>query len=370
MGRLHFNSIKKTEAEIPLAALQKLAADKGSQFWYFLAEVFDTLHQGVIVADQSGLVVIFNKRAEQIMGYSAAEVLGRSSLWDFCEECDRPPLFRESLSNGQSFPEEEVEMSGRNGTIGVRVTALYGPDGRLEGALATLRSLDEVRQREKEQKNLVRLAAIGRIISAVAHEINNPLQTVRTSLELALDPRKSTERRRDYLQAADQEISRISRIIGQMRSFYRPTPGEKQATVVNAKLQEAITLLEKPLGEAGVQVEFDLAEHLPEVNLIDYQLEQVFLNLILNALEEMPENSKLYISSRLEETDRIAISFRYKAPQSGRVELDHLFDPLANRRSHALGIGLSVCREIISELGGTIEATTNGGLTLTVYLPL
>lgn len=379
MTRMHLTQLKANHTPsgtvsepLPLAALQQMAAKDGSRFWYMLAGVFDGLNQGVIVADRSGQVVIFNKIAEQIMGFEAAEVVGHRSLWDFCEECDRPPLFRQSLSHGESFPEEEVEMTGKDtqhGSVGVKVTALYGPDNCLEGALAIIRSLDEIRQHEQEQKSLVRLAAIGRIISAVAHEINNPLQTVRTSLELALDPRKSPERRHEYLRAADQEISRISRIIGQMRSFYRPTPGEKRSTPLNDKLQEAVSLLEKPLREAGVEIELELEASLPSVNLIDYQLEQVFLNLILNAIEAMPEGGRLVIRSYRAELNRIAVSFRDSAANLEQDALERLFDPLESRRNNALGIGLSVSREIISELGGTIEASSGKGTTLTVYLP-
>ncbi len=356
-----------------LAVLKQLAEQGGSGFWEMLGGVFDNLEQGIIIADRSGRVVVFNRLAEQIMGYQANEVVGHRSLWDFCDECDRPPLFRASLSSGNSFPEEEVEMAHKNNEstiVGVKVTALYGQDNRLEGALAVIRSLSEIRERESERKNLVRLAAIGRIISAVAHEINNPLQTVRTSLELALDPRKSAERRRQYLQAADQEINRISQVIGQMRSFYRPTPIEKQPSQLNDRVRSALNLLEKPLREAEVTVLMQLDEALPTVNLIDYQLEQVFLNLILNAIETLPDGGQLTISSQLIEPSRVAISFNTNTSnQHTPQRLEHIFDPLESRRNAGLAIGLSVSREIIHEMGGTVEVSDVSGLTLTVYLP-
>ncbi len=373
MSRLRLSQPKTiaTRGEVlPLPALQKLAAQSGPRFWEILAGIFDGLDQGIIVTDRTGQVVVFNRAAEQIMAYRADEIIGRSSLWDFCEECNHPPLFRESLMQGNSFPEEEVEMSDKhNRTVGVKVTALYAEGGRLEGALATIRSLDEIRQREQEQKSLVRLASIGRIISAVAHEINNPLQTVRTSLELALDPRKSQERRRHYLQTADQEISRIAQIIRQMRAFYRPTPGEKQQCNLNDKLHDAIHLLEKPLSEANVKVELALDPSISTISLIDYQLEQVLLNLILNAIETMPDGGQLVITTSYAEAGRIAISFTDNSSSLAHHQLERVFDPLENRRNTGLGIGLSVSREIISEMGGTVEISAENGTTLTVYLP-
>ncbi len=355
-----------------LPALQELAQHEQQGFWELLAGVFDSLTQGMIIADHNGRVVVFNKQAETIMGYQAAEVVGRLSLWDFCEECDKPPLFRESLLSGQSFPEEEVEMNvkdSRRGPVGVKVTPLYGQDGMLKGALATLRSLDEIRAREQERKSLVRLASIGRIISAIAHEINNPLQTVRTSLELGLDPRKTPARRRAYLQAADQEITRISRVIRQMRDFYRPNPGQKRPTDVNATLGEALDLLSKKLLQAEVEVELDLATDLPAVSLIDYQLEQVFLNLILNALETIPHNGKLIISTRVDHS-HVLVAFHDSAEPLHPNHAANLFDPFAvEGRAGELALGLSVSHEIIHELGGSIEIQSDGGNTLLVRLP-
>jgi PAS domain S-box-containing protein len=358
--------------ELPLAALQQLAGEQGSAFWELLAGVFDNLRQGILVADATGRVVVYNKVAQQILGYSHDEVAGRVSLWDFCEECRRPPLFRESILRGQSFAAEEVEMSSKypGNPVGVRVTPLYTQDGTLAGAMATLRSLEEIRARERERKNLVRLASIGRIISSVAHEINNPLQTVRTSLELGLDPRKSPAKRQAYLHAADLEITRITRVIGQMRNFYRPDMAEKRPTDVNTTIHEALALLEKQLHAQNVRVALELTEDLPNVSLVDYQLEQVFLNLILNALEEMPQGGELLISTALDNSGQVMVAFRDSAMQLDAAQAASLFDPFgSHRRAGELALGLSVSREIITELGGTIEMHTEQGNTLVVRLP-
>lgn len=361
-----------SDAGLALEVLRNFAQDEGPLFWELLVGLFDSLKQGLILADRTGTVIIYNKAAEHILGYKPVDIINRAALWDFCDDCVRPPLFRDSLKRGQSFPAEEVEMSSKNtdvGSIGVRVTALYAQDGSLSGALATLRSLEEIRQREREHKSLVRLASIGRIISSIAHEINNPLQALRTSLELGFDSRKSAERRQHYLQTAEVEISRITRLIGQMRTFYRPEVTEKKPTDVNKTLQEALNLLEKQIQEAQVEVELKITERLPAVSVVDYQLGQVFLNLILNALEEMPQGGKLWISTELA-ADQVVICFRDNAALIDPAHAASFFDPFGStRRQSALALGLSVSREIITELGGTIEILTEGGNTLIVRLP-
>ncbi len=368
----HYQTEQPNELSVSLAALQQLAHLEGPQFWEILVAVFDNLKRGLIVADRDGRVVVFNQSAQDMMGYRAGEVIGKLSLWDFCEDCNRPPLFPESLLQGRSFLEEEVEMTRKDGKgrpVGVKVTPLYGSGGILIGAMAALRSLDELRAREREHKSLVRMASIGRIISAIAHEINNPLQAVRTSIELGLDPRKSPQRRQEYLQTADHEITRIARVIGQMRDFYRPTPGEKQPTDVTLTLGQALGWLDKKIQQAKVEVDLDLSADLPTVSVIDYQLQQVFLNLILNALEAMPEGGRLTISGRLDpEGTTVLILFSDSAAPTDPAEAVNVFDPFApHGRVGALALGLSVSREIITELGGSIEPLD--GNTVVVRLP-
>ena len=371
--RRPINRHRQVAEDQATAVLQNLAGMEGQHFWEMLVGVFNGLKRGMIVADRSGQVVVYNEAAQEIMGYRADEVIGRVSLWDFCEECERPPLFRESLLRGQGFPEEEVEMTrkdGRGGPIGVKVTGLYGSNRELIGALATIRSLDDLRAREREHKSLVRMASIGRIISAVAHEINNPLQAVRTSIELGLDPRKSAERRQEYLHAAEYEIGRITRVIGQMRDFYRPNPGQKGPTNVNATLEEALGLLDKQFSKTGVQITLKLASDLPPVSLIDYQLEQVFLNLGLNALETMPEGGQLTVWTEVDESRNVLVSWHDSARPIDPAQAASVFDPFASHaRADGLALGLSVSREIVTELGGSIEVHPANANTLVVKLP-
>ncbi len=365
-------TLNYNKPNVSILALQEKAGSQGEKFSEMLLEVFDNLNQGIIVTDQSGRVIVFNKIAQQMMGYTAEEVIGRHSLWDFCDECGKPPLFRENLMNSRSFPDEEVEMNGKDGTIlGVKVTPLYGQKrGELQGALATIRDLVETRARENQQKSLVRLASIGRLVSAIAHEINNPLQSIRTILELSQSPRKSAAQRQEYMETADAEIGRIAHIISQMRNFYRPNPVSKTFTDVNATVLDALSLLEKPLSETGVEVETRLAPKLPTVPLVDYQLEQVVLNLVLNALETMPKGGRLeVVTSRTQ--SGVSIIFWDNAPrtnnQTGKA-LETVFDPLEGSRG-SLSIGLSVSHEIIKEMGGRFDIDVSEGTKLTVHLP-
>lgn len=360
--------------DVAANALFEFAYNERDDFWPMLRTIFDSVNQGIIVANRYGRVTIFNQKAQQIMGYTTEDVVGRCLLWDFCDSCESPPVFQKSLMEGQCFPPTEIEMYTKDSSValGVRVTPLYNKDNELQGAVATIRDLGAWRARKREQRSLVRMASIGRIVSAIAHEINNPLQTVRTSLELGFDPRKSSERRQEYLRTADQEISRIAKIIGQMRKFYRPSAAEEIESDVNEVINDALYILEENLQKAGVEIQTNLAADLPLVQMVGYQLEQVFLNLLLNALETMPKGGKLRVESYRSDLNTITVSFTDNAELKNDISIEELFDPFAGNRTDGLGLGLSVSQEIIAEVGGRIEAKLtdpSGGYILTVYLP-
>lgn len=343
-----------------LFALQALAEREGYAFWDLLNEVFDSLPQGTIVTDNSGLVVIFNKAAETILGFEAKDIIGKRSLWDVFEP---PQWLRENLLLNQAFAQEEIKTFSRNGKhISLNIKPfVHGETKNLQGTLTLLSEYELVKP---ECKGLVNLAAVGRIISAMAHEINNPLQAIRTSLELSLDNRKSQARRQEYLQTAETEVSRISRLITQMRNFYRPIPGKSQPSDVHVVLHEALYKLSN---KNEVEIKLNLTPNLPKISLIDYQLQQVFINLISSILETAPQNGQLQIESSWGENNMIAVSFKNNVSQANWHWTANLFDPFATVGQVAeLALGLSVSYEIIREIGGSIELNPNN---LTIHLP-
>lgn len=337
-----------------IAVLGDLAQAHGVKFWDFLAAFFEKLPQGVILADQTGRVVVFNRAAAEILGCRPEEVIGLYHLWEFCADPD--PAWRAGLAAGKTFADEEIEMQGgssRKGVFKARLCGLYAQDGGLVGAAAYLDSLAEIRAVEREQRTMSRKVSIAKIVSALAHEINNPLQTVRTSLELGFDSRKTHQRRTGYLKVANHEISRIAHIITVLRRFYPVDGNEKLSADVNFAVRAAFGLLDKEIKQKEVLVELDLADSLPPVRLLDYQLQNILVTLLQDILDTITPGSTLKIQTYTDSLDRALISI---------TDVTAAVSPSKTKAPHhqadlEWNLGLSISREIITEHGGSLEVS-------------
>ena len=247
--------------------------------------------------------------------------------------------------------------------------------GELRQGTAELerRVAERTRQLEEKQAQIIRaekLAAAGRVVASVAHEINNPLQAIALHLQLLADEALSTggQQRLDVVQ---QEFDRIAGIVGRLLDFQRPKEGQRQPVDVAAALDYVLTLAGKQLQQSGVMLVQTRPDNLPPVLAADNQLKQVFLNLILNAAEAMPDGGQLTITAR-HGADTLTIAFADTGSGLSAEVQAHLFEPFYTTKTSGSGLGLAVSHEIIANHEGelTICSTPGVGATFTVMLPI
>lgn len=359
-----------------LLPFYKMTQEQGKTFWEWLDAFFAKLTEGVILTNSEGRVVIFNEAAEAFLGYKPEEVIGKLFLWNLCgpRVPGTTPLFRRGLEKGSSFPEEEVEFVAKDDpqqTYNGRVCGLYGHEGELLGAFANLGSLAEHRAAERERRTMVRKVSIGKIVSALAHEINNPLQSLRTSLELGLDSRKNRQNRESYLEVANTEISRISQIIMVLRRFYPSHDHETFSADVNYSIQTALEVLQKEFNRQHIVCTLDLAEGLPPVRLISHQLQSIFQSLFQALIDTVLPGSSITIQTRPGHFDTVSITLvTVPAHPVESSSQGHSGLPVEENHQGRLALSLSISREIIIEHGGSFEMTDEPGKTFRLSLPL
>ncbi len=250
---------------------------------------------------------------------------------------------------------------------------------------AELRSL--LREREQAQAALIhseKMAALGRLVASIAHEINNPLQAVQGCLTLLGEefdgPLRLPEMRR-YLGVADGELRRVAAIVARMREFYRPARQVVQPTDVHEVIESVLTLTHKQLEHSRVTVERRWAADLPLCEANPDHLKQVFLNLVLNALDAMPGGGTLRVSTA---PDQI-VPARGGAPLAAvRIEftdtgigippelMTRLFEPFLTTKEQGSGLGLSVSYSIIQAHHGqiSVQSQPGAGSTFAILLPV
>jgi two-component system NtrC family sensor kinase len=222
-----------------------------------------------------------------------------------------------------------------------------------------------------------KLAAVGELAASVAHEINNPLYAARNSLYLVEQDLPPAAPQRQFLEIAQGELGRIARIITRMRDFYRPARAELEPTEINDVLLETIELVQTHLRHGQVSVATDLAADLPQVIAHTDQIRQVFLNLMLNACDAMPNGGTLGISTRLRktQTDRgtaIVIEIADTGIGIPPEHRAHLFEPFYTTKPQGTGLGLAISAHIVTQHGGQIDVASEAGVgtTFTISLPL
>jgi signal transduction histidine kinase len=244
-----------------------------------------------------------------------------------------------------------------------------------------------LQEREEAQAQLIhaeKIAALGRLTASIAHEINNPLQAVQGCLtlageELAAERRKEVLER--YLGIAGSEIKRVSTIVRRMRDFYRPAQKGIACTDLHAVLQSVLELAHKQLQHSRVAVVREWERELPPVQANADHLRQVFLNLVLNAIDAMPGGGTLRVRTGL---DQVPDQDSRQLSPVARVEFSdtgvgipaevqaRLFEPFFTTKEHGSGLGLSISFGIIESHGGeiTVMSQVGEGTTFTIRLPV
>ncbi len=260
----------------------------------------------------------------------------------------RGVLYAARSAEQPSFGEADWEMFlvlARQAAVALENACLY----------AELR--DYVRRMEESQQALIRaekMAAAGRLTASIAHEINNPLQAVQNCLHLAARSELPAERRDEYLRMAQSELDRLMTIVQRMLDFYRPGNVKPQTTDLAELIHYVLELLSPQLERRGIRVMTDLAPKLPPVMAVRSQIQQVFLNLILNAYDAMPEGGDLRIVAR-QHKDMVEITFQDSGPGVPAEYREHIFEPFVSTKKGGLGLGLSVSCGIIEAHGGSLD---------------
>ncbi|MBE0681281.1 MAG: response regulator [Anaerolineales bacterium] len=233
----------------------------------------------------------------------------------------------------------------------------------LENARLYAEQLDYVRKVEESQKALLqaeKMAAAGRLSASIAHEVNNPLQAVQNCLHLAGREDLPEEKRKEYFDLARTELERLMLTVRRMLDFYRPGTSSLEKVDLAEMLQYIITLMSKQLNEARINVKVDLPPNLTTIMAVSSQIQQVFINLILNAADAMPEGGELRITARSSSTG-VELLFQDSGKGIPEEKQTNIFEPFFSTKDGGTGLGLTVSYNIIIAHGGVLELLPERG---------
>jgi two-component system NtrC family sensor kinase len=216
-----------------------------------------------------------------------------------------------------------------------------------------------------------KMAAAGRLSASIAHEVNNPLQAVQNCLHLAGREDFPQEKRAEYFNLARTELERLILTVRRMLDFYRPGATSQENVDLAEMLQYILNLMSKQLTEASIKVIVDFLGTIPNIKLVGSQIQQVFINLILNAVDAMPEGGILAITIRPLK-DGIEIIFQDHGKGVPKEKQENIFEPFYSTKDGGTGLGLTVSYNIVTAHGGTLELLPERGpgACFRIFLPI
>ncbi|WP_245272685.1 ATP-binding sensor histidine kinase [Mesorhizobium sp. LNHC221B00] len=338
---------------------------------------------GICIFDLDGRITEANEAFLQIVGYGRDDVTSGSLRWNSLTPSEwsgaDERAFADMASSGTCRPYEKDLLRKNNDLVPVLVGGATFDELRHQG-VAFVVDLTERKRAEAELAHANRVATMGQLAASIVHEVNQPIAATLTNAGTAM---RFLARQPPDLEGAKHAIDRIIRdgkrtadIVSRIRDFSKNAPARKENLEINETILEISALARLPMSERAVVAKMQLAEGLPRILGDRVQLQQVILNLIMNAIEAMSEGGQplreLSISTSKADSDAVLVAVSDTGPGLSQSNPDSIFEAFYTTKSSGLGMGLPICRSIVEAHGGRIWATPNKphGAVFSVLLPI
>ncbi len=363
---------------LSLAAVQGYRGSQKalSDIQAFTGLVVSRLPVGIIATDRQGRVSTWNQAAADMTMIPARQALGR--MVDKYLPVELAKFFDSGIGRrGQHLERESREITlaidDQEKVLLCQLIDLRDPEETFMGQVLLLSDLSRIKDLESEMRENERLAAVGRMAAGVAHEVRNPLSSIK-GLALLLK-NKFSRQSKDYETTGllIQEVERMNRTISELLSFARPAALELQQIDICELLSETLQLVSADMASEHITTRLDCVPGLPMVSADRDRLSQVLINILLNGVQAMDQGGVLEITADVKSGEhQLELSFADNGTGIQPEHLAQIFFPYFTTKSGGTGIGLAISQKIIADHGGTIrvESEPGKGTTVTVELPV
>jgi two-component system sensor histidine kinase HydH len=282
----------------------------------------------------------------------------------------------EILDVDSDLIENEIECSthrGRNIPLEVSAQSLHDGDGNFFGYVLLFKDLSEIQALRREIARNQRLASVGRLAAGVAHEIRNPLSSIKGLATYFKERYRENPDDQQIANIVIQEVDRLNRVVGQLLDFARPVKISRKSTPIKTLIEDSLKLVEVQAADKNINIEPHFPAEMHPIFVDPDRLNQVLLNLYLNAIESMDEGGKLDVwISNSEYQNSIEIRIADNGSGISPGDLAHIFDPYFTTKAAGTGLGLAIVHNIVEAHGGKVKVDSKlgEGAIFTIHLPL
>jgi len=345
--------------------------------------ILSSIAAGVTTLDCDGVVLTWNKAAEaitrlpshEVVGLPISEVINRLKI-DAADKANTEAMIARVYRTGEVFhgykqcfhPENKEAMY-----LNMSISPLINSAGEQLGLVIIFEDVTREMKMEEEFRKMGELAAVGQLAASIAHELRNPLSSIRGAAQLLREQYEDHPTIIEFLDIILEEVDALAKLTTEFLDFARPIQFELKTLDINNVVQKTLQLMSVPITQSRTRVIENLASDIPTIEGDEKQIEQVLRNIILNALQAMPGGGDLEISTEPHNgaAGGIVLSVRDTGQGIAPDKIDRIFVPFFTTKTKGTGLGLSVVQKIVDNHGGRIEVTSEEGVgtTFRIILP-
>jgi PAS domain S-box-containing protein len=360
-----------------LSALKNLESEIQQKDQFFGA-ILKNSGDAILTLDSNGRITSWNRGAEAIFGYTEVEMLGQSLdvvlPIQLKEQRELEKITELTRTQGhlRSYQTQRLTKDGRLIDVVFTRAAIRDQQDNLIGYSSIVRDFTEEKLIARHLAQMEKLSAIGELAAGLAHEIKNPLAGIKGAIEIIRDGMPESHHHRVVLGEVLSEVARIDRIVVNLLSYSKPKPPDFQELELVPLLRNVLGFIRKMADAKKIQLSFSAADPIPFLMGDENDLKQLFLNLLLNAIEAVPEKGKISVRIQCIGETSVQIEVKDNGPGIPADKRDRIFAPFYTTKNKGTGLGLATCRRIATEHGGEIrvESTEGKGANFSITLPL
>jgi len=344
----------------------------------FAENILESSPNGVVTVDCGRSIRSVNRKAEEILCLKRDEIIGKRVSDVF--ERNISEIIDSALNNHKAIENREIERMGKNGnvvTLGISSSFLKSHNTNVTGIIITIQNLTEIKKTEELIRRMDRLSSLGQLSAGIAHEVRNPLASINFNVQMLSKRLDKDDKTGDILNDTIKGIDRLKRLVKGMLDFTKPGIPSLKRGVINDVVRDSIALIDAQIKKRNIYLETKLGKDLPEIVFDPVQMQQVFVNLLLNAVEAVHEGGVINVKSMMGNNfngneKQLLVYIADNGPGISPENLSKVFDPFFTTKPEGTGLGLSITCKILEQHNALIDVFSEGnrGATFVLRFPV
>jgi PAS domain S-box-containing protein len=337
--------------------------------------ITQNISSGILTTDENGRITFMNRAALEMFGYEYLKIQGQHVSIIFNEKKEASIIINNTLQSALAYESSEsvfVDAKGQMIAVGFSTSLLrYSEPPRVEGVIFRFKNIEMVRNMRKQIERMDRLATLGELAAGIAHEIRNPLAGIKTSAQVLEESFSPGDYRSQLISRIVKEIDRSNALLKRFFNFAKPSRPKQDFHNIEMIIDSVYLLLAPRLKKCKISFTSSFAPDTPLVYVDDSQIEQVILNLFMNAIDVMKDGGKLHVETGInydsktgaKDTGRPMIQIIIGDTGCGieKDKQEKIFNPFYTTKSDGTGLGLSISSRLLQENGGKIDVRSEPG---------